>query len=131
MKTKTIHIAVCLIALCGCASMEKSVLLGSAAGGALGSGIGLGVEQSAGSALLGLGIGAVVGGVMGFGVHKDQEAKRGQLATPAITKDFKSKVPGVSTPEVRRVWIPEKIEGNKYIEGHYIYVIDRGAVWNR
>jgi hypothetical protein len=37
----------------------------------------------------------------------------------------------MSTPEIRRVWVPEKIEGNKYIEGHYIYVIDRGAVWNR
>jgi hypothetical protein len=68
---------------------------------------------------------------MGIGVHSEQENKKAQWLNPAVSKDFKEKVPGMSTPEIRRVWVPEKIEGNKYIEGHYIYVIDRGAVWNR
>lgn len=131
MKTIVINLTLCLLALSGCASMERSVLLGAAAGGAMGTGVGLGVEKSAGSALIGLGIGAIVGGVMGFGAHSAEENKRAQWLTPAASKEFKDKVPGMSTPEVRRVWVPEKIEGNKYIEGHYIYVIDRGAVWNR
>ncbi len=131
MKTKLLNLPLCLIALSGCASMEKSILLGSAAGGALGTGIGLGAEKSAGSALIGLGIGAIVGGVMGYATHSERDSKRAQWLTPAATKEFKDKVPGMSTPEVRRVWVPEKIEGNKYVEGHYIYVIDRGAQWNR
>ena len=130
-KYITTNLTLCLFALSGCASMEKSALLGAAAGGALGTGIGLAAEKSAGSALIGLGIGAIVGSVMGIGAHSEQENKRAQWLNPAASKDFKDKVPGMSTPEVRRVWVPEKIEGNKYIEGHYIYVIDRGAVWNR
>jgi len=78
-----------------------------------------------------LGIGALVGGVMGFAAHKEQEAKRGQLMNPLISKDFKDTVPPISTPEVRRVWIPAKVEGNKYVEGHFIFVIDRQAVWGK
>ncbi len=131
MNIKPIHLLLVLPLMSGCASIERSTLLGATTFGAVGTGIGLAAEKSAGSALIGLGIGALVGGVMGFAAHKEQEAKRGQLMNPVITKDFKDKVPAISTPEVRRVWVPEKIEGNKYIEGHFIYVIDRQAVWGK
>lgn len=40
-------------------------------------------------------------------------------------------VPSLTSPEVRRIWVPEKIEGNKFIEGHYMYVIDKPSVWSR
>ena len=39
-------------------------------------------------------------------------------------------VPSLTSPEVRRMWVPEKIEGNKFIEGHYMYVIDKPSVWS-
>jgi hypothetical protein len=131
MKTKPIHLLLLLPLMPGCASIERSTLLGAASVGALGTGVGIANERSVGSALIGLGIGAVVGGVLGFATHKDQESKRGQLLNPVLTKDFKDKVPAISTPEVRRIWVPEKIDGNKYIDGHYIYVIDRQAVWGK
>jgi hypothetical protein len=131
MKTKPIHLLLLLPMMSGCASIERSTLLGAASVGALGTGVGIANERSVGSALIGLGIGAVVGGVLGFATHKDQESKRGQLVNPVLTKDFKDKVPAISTPEVRRLWVPEKIDGNKYIDGHYIYVIDRQAVWGK
>ncbi len=117
--------------LASCASIERSTLLGAAAAGALGTGIGIAVEKSPGSALIGLGIGAIVGGALGFASHKESEAKRGQAINPLVTKDFKDNVPTLSTPEVRRVWIPAKAEGNKYVEGHFIFVIDRQAVWGK
>lgn len=131
MNIKPTHLLVLLPMMSGCASIERSTFLGAAAGGALGGGIGLAAEKSAGSALIGLGIGAVVGAAMGFGAHKEQEAKRGQLVNPILTKDFKENVPQISTPEVRRVWVNPKIEGSRYIEGHFIYVIDRPAVWGK
>ena len=131
MKTKPKHLLLLLPLMSGCASIERSTLLGAASMGALGTGVGIANERSVGSALIGLGIGAVVGGALGFAAHKDQESKRGQLLNPVLTKDFKDKVPAISTPEVRRVWVPEKIDGNKYIDGHYIYVIDRQAVWGK
>lgn len=131
MKKKNICLILTLPLLASCASIERSTLLGAATVGALGTGIGLAAEKSAGSALIGLGIGAIVGGAMGFATHKEQESKRGQLMNPLITKDFKDNVPPISTPEVRRVWVPAKVDGNKYVEGHFIFVIDRQAVWGK
>ncbi len=131
MNIKPIHLLLVLPLMSGCASIERSTLLGAATFGAVGTGIGLAAEKSAGSALIGLGIGALVGGMMGFAAHKEQEAKRGQFVTPLISKDFKEQVPSISTPEVRRIWIGPKIESNRYIDGHFIYVIDRPAVWGK
>jgi len=131
VKNRNICLILTIPLLASCASIERSTLLGAAAAGALGTGIGLAVEKTPGSALIGLGIGALVGGAMGFAAHKGQEAKRGQFINPLLTKDFKDKVPPLSTPEVRRVWIPAKVEGNKYVEGHFIFVIDRQAVWGK
>ena len=52
------------------------------------------------------------------------------------TKDFKNSIetgdkniPGLNGPEVRRVWTPDKIEGNKLIKGHYIYIIKKNSTW--
>ncbi len=42
-----------------------------------------------------------------------------------------AEVPSLTSPEVRRIWVPEKIDGNKFIEGHYMYVIDKTSVWSR
>jgi hypothetical protein len=131
VKIKPLHLVLLLPLTSGCASIEKSMLLGAATTGALGTGLGIASEKSTGSALIGLGIGAVVGGTLGFLLHKEQESKRGQVLNPAITKDFKDTVPPISTPEVRRVWIPSKVDGNKYIDGHFIFVIDRQAVWGK
>lgn len=131
MKTITIQLMSLLLCLSGCASLERSTLLGASAGGALGAGVGTAAGNNVGSALLGLGIGAIVGGAMGFGAHKDQEAKRGQVINPLVTKDFKEKVPTLTTPEIRRVWIAPKIESNRYEDGHFLYVIDRPAVWGK
>lgn len=50
----------------------------------------------------------------------------------AQNPDSKStNTPSLTSPEVRRMWIPERIEGNKFIEGHYMYVIDKPSVWSR
>jgi hypothetical protein len=98
--------------------------------GAAGTGIGAAAGHNAASALLGLGIGAVFGGTMGFLVHKDKEDKE-RLAKLGTKKADEPKTPSLTSPEVRRVWVPEKIDGNKFIEGHYMYLIEHNSVWTR
>lgn len=46
------------------------------------------------------------------------------------TKD-KNKSPMLTSPKVRKVWIPEKIEGDKYIEGHYMWILEKTTIWSQ
>ena len=38
--------------------------------------------------------------------------------------------PKLLSPKVRKVWIPSKIEGDKYFDGHYMYVIEKQTTWS-
>lgn len=74
--------------------------------------------------------GAVFGGAMGYMGYKDKEEKA-RLAKFGTKKGDDAKVPSLTSPEVRRVWVPERIDGQKFIEGHYMYLIERNSVWSR
>jgi hypothetical protein len=39
--------------------------------------------------------------------------------------------PILNSPIVKKVWVPEKIEDNKYIEGHFMYVIEKNVQWRK
>lgn len=39
------------------------------------------------------------------------------------------KAPALTSPIVRKVWVGPRVEGDKYYEGHFMYVIERGSVW--
>ncbi len=41
------------------------------------------------------------------------------------------KSPALTSPKVRKVWVPEKIEGDKYIEGHWMWVLERTTTWSQ
>ncbi len=41
------------------------------------------------------------------------------------------KSPSLTTPMVRKVWVPEKIEGDKFIEGHWMWVLERTTTWSQ
>jgi len=41
------------------------------------------------------------------------------------------KSPSLTSPKVRKVWVPEKIEGEKYIEGHWMWVLERTTTWSQ
>lgn len=48
------------------------------------------------------------------------------------TKNIKPDAPpSLTSPEVNRVWVPDSIEGEKYIMGHWIYVIKKTSVWSK
>lgn len=42
-----------------------------------------------------------------------------------------NKSPSLTTPKVRKVWVAEKIEGDKYIEGHWMWVLERTTTWSQ
>jgi hypothetical protein len=39
-------------------------------------------------------------------------------------------VPGLTSAQVKVLWVPEKIEENRWEEGHFMYVIERPSTWS-
>ena len=49
----------------------------------------------------------------------DNKAGSSSMATP----------PKLSTPRYQTIWVPDKIEGTRYIEGHRIHIIEEAGRW--
>lgn len=130
MNKQSLMALTAAITLSGCASIERSTLLGASIGAAAGTGIGLAAEKSAGSALIGAGIGALFMGTMGYLAHKDKERKDAMMNRSSKDRNA-SKEPMLTKPEVRRIWVPEKIEDGKYYEGHFMYIIEKPSAWSK
>ena len=45
------------------------------------------------------------------------------------SKQNDPKTPYLKNAEVKTLWIPDRIEGNKYEEGHFVHIIDKQATW--
>ncbi len=120
-----------LFLLGGCATSRDSTLLGMGVGGAVGAGFGAAAGQPTGKsrqgAAIGAGVGAAIGGLAGYMEHK--KSGNGLLQSQFDTRSDGSDAPAVTIPEVRRVWVPDQIENDQYIEGHFIYVIDKPSRW--
>lgn len=122
----------------GCSSMGKSVGLGSAIGAGTGAAIG-GIMGQDGNyrtrnVVIGAGVGALAGGVTGAVLHenneKDKELSylRGKEAERKAAKSNPS-TPALQQPKVEAVWVESKVVGNRYIEGHFEYVITEPTRW--
>lgn len=46
-----------------------------------------------------------------------------------ITNGDKKLPPSLRNAEVKTLWIPDKIESDRYEEGHYLYIIEKPATW--
>lgn len=119
------------LTLSACASMEKSTILGAVIGGTAGGLIG----NSAGndgkkdqSTLIGAAVGVGLGSLIGYSAYKDKQKKQQQETLKQ--NPFDSQAPSLTAPKVRRVWVPARIEGDKYIDGHYMYVIEKTSGWS-
>ncbi len=114
-----------------CASMEKSAILGTViggtAGGLIGSSTGNGGNRDQ-STLIGAAVGGGVGSLIGYSAYKDKQKKQQQETLKQ--NPFDSQAPSLTAPKVRRVWVPAQIEGDKYIDGHYMYVIEKTSGWS-
>lgn len=114
----------------GCATMEKSALLGAGIGGSFGTGVGLAAGQDAGAALIGLGIGALVGTGMGLLSHQEKENKEAVLkALRGKRKEVVQEPPMLKPAEASCYKVDEKIEGEDYFGPQLRCKIEKNAVW--
>lgn len=118
------------IMISACSSMEKSIALGAAIGGSAGGAIGNadGSYNRDKSTVQGAAIGAVLGGLIGYAAHKHEGKKQ---ITPNGKAELEPKAPSLTAPKVRRVWVPARIEGDRYIDGHFQYVIEKTSTWSQ
>jgi len=128
-----------LLLLTSCATQNKSVGLGAAVGagsGALIGGIadpGKNGEYRTRNVIVGAALGGMTGMVAGSLLHSESEKskreaflkgqKAGQVPVPGA-------MPSLSTPKVETHWIEGKVQGNRYIEGHFEYVIIEPVRWD-
>lgn len=127
---KAIALAFCFLALPACQTAGKSSFLGAGVGGVIGGGIGAAAGHAQGKAgpgaAIGAAVGAAVGGLAGWLEHKNRGNGKNQSQSPFQSN---GEAPALTMPEVRRVWVPSRIEGNKFIDAHWIYLIDRQSTW--
>lgn len=121
----------------GCSSIGKSVGLGSAIGAGTGAALG-GIMSQDGkyrtrNVIIGAGVGAVAGGFAGSAIYGSNERDK-ELAflkgKEAERKSSKGQAtPALQEPKVEAVWVESKVVGNRYIEGHFEYVITEPTRW--
>ena len=131
-----LSLAFTLCLLTSCSTMTKSVVLGTgvgiAAGALLGSAIGQNGDHEEQNRLTftGAAIGGGVGALVGYSAFKQQEKKTMSLP-PIKGFDKEPKLPSVTMPVVRKMWVPDKIEGNKFEAGHFIYILEKTSTWSQ
>ena len=131
MKTSIGLTLIFLLSFTGCATTRDSILLGAGLGAGTGGAIGFAADQrTAVPTVIGIASGAITGGLIGLLIHKVNE--RPEVAQSAGSPD-KGSVPFVTKPEVRSIWVPDKIEddGRRYIEGHRVYLLEKQSTFSQ
>lgn len=127
-----------LLLASGCATQGKSAGLGAALGGGTGALIGhiadpgKNGEYRTRNVILGTAVGAMAGSIAGDLSYKELEAQKrdafikGKASAPQARDGA---MPTLKNPKVESRWVEGRISGNKYIEGHYEYIISEPARW--
>ena len=123
----------CVFLANACATSKDSTLLGIGIGSAIGAGFGAAVGSPKGNerkgAITGTIVGAAIGGLIAFLDHREQTNKKLEHASSGYKTRLND--PFVTKPKVRRVWMPEKITGNKYEAGHWMFIIQTPSTWRK
>jgi hypothetical protein len=133
MQKRSLIPIVAIVALTvGCATSSNSILLGVGIGAGVGGGMGVGMGSSDHNevriGVAGAVVGAAIGGLSGYLYHKEQEERKRAQAQLSPGNDGQG-TPSMTMPRVRRVWVPDKIEGNQLIRGHFVYEIESSSTW--
>jgi outer membrane lipoprotein SlyB len=125
------------VMMSSCASKEKSVGLGSSLGAGMGAALG-GImnpgkhgQYRTRNVIVGATVGAIAGGFTGSSLHdqKEQEKEIALLKSQKQTTSRAPAVPELQQPKVEAYWVESKVVGNKWVEGHYEYVISEPTRW--
>ena len=98
-------------------------------GAGVGVAIGTSNDKKFKGALTGAAAGATLGSLMGFFDHKERNKKI--LKKEKLYSKGKGGEPYLTDPQVRKIWVPEKISGNKYETGHWMYIIQTPSTWRK
>jgi|SaaInlStandDraft_6_1057023.scaffolds.fasta_scaffold21631_2 uncharacterized membrane protein YebE (DUF533 family) len=116
----------------GCATMKESLITGAtigASGGALiGNSRGTGAERHR-NTNKGLLIGALIGTGISYLAFKDKKKKKHRKTSK--NKIPINNVPQLTRPKVKRVWVEDKIQGKRFIKGHWEYIILEQSNWSQ
>lgn len=123
--------------LSACATQNKSVGLGAALGGGTGALVGSIADSGPGgkyrtrNIILGTAVGGMAGAIAGNEIHKESERKRKEafLKGQSSQPQKEGAPPSLTTPKVETRWIDGRVVGNRYIEGHFEYIIIEPARW--
>ena len=123
----------------GCSSMGKSVGLGTAIGAGSGAMLGGIVDPGKNgqyrtrNVIIGAGVGAIAGGFTGSAIHESNEKDKELAYLKGKEAERKSSKagspPSLQQPKVEAVWVESKVVGNRYIEGHFEYIITEPTRW--
>lgn len=125
----------------GCATQSKSTGLGAFIGAGTGAALGGIVdpgkhgEYRTRNVIIGTAVGGIAGAVMGSTIFENNELKRqeayeiGQKNAKAVLSK-QGNMPDLKNPKVEARWIEGRVVGNRYIDGHFEYIIIEPARWD-
>ncbi len=123
----------------GFSSMGKSVGLGTAIGAGSGAMLGGIVDPGKNgqyrtrNVIIGAGVGAIAGGFAGNAIHESNEKDKELAYLKGKEAERKSSKagspPSLQQPKVEAIWVESKVVGNRYIEGHFEYIITEPTRW--
>lgn len=123
----------------GCATKNKSVGLGMGLGALGGSAIGGIVdagnngENRTRNVVIGAALGGMAGMVAGSYTFSSLERQRGEAfkkGQSSAPHNVSGAMPDLKDPQVESRWVEGRTIGNRYIEGHYEYIITEPARWD-
>jgi len=130
---------IALLLATGCATQNKSAGLGGligATGGAALGGIadpGKNGEYRTRNVIVGATIGGMAGLIAGSALHdeiKTREAKAYANGRASAPQKASGDMPSLRDAKVESRWIEGRVVGNRYIEGHFEYIITEPTRWN-
>ncbi len=138
-KIGMVFILTTLLFQTGCTTLGKSTGLGTAIGAGTGAALGGIVDPGKNgqyrtrNVIIGAGIGAIAGGFTGAAIHESNEREKELAYLKGKEVERKSSQqkapPALQQPKVEAVWVESKVVGNRYIEGHFEYVITEPTRW--
>lgn len=127
-----------LLFMMGCVSANKSAGLGGAIGagtGAIAGGLtnpGKDGEFRTRNVIVGAALGGMAGMIAGSVIHNEMEDQRkeayekGRASAPSPKTGA---MPALKTAKVESRWVEGHSTGNRYIEGHFEYIITEPTRW--
>jgi hypothetical protein len=130
-----------IVSVSGCATQTKSTVLGGAIGAGAGATLG-GIidpgkngEYRTRNVIIGSALGGIAGAFAGTKFFENNEKKK-QEAYENGQKNARAElskqghIPDLKNPKVETRWIEGKVVGNRYIDGHFEYIIIEPAHWD-